>query len=87
VYAIFVHAQVMDLGKKLTSCLVTVSQSTALYIVVVSYVVNTGYSLLRSQAVSRFVPLTAYVTFEPPGEAGEGLVYLLRHQTARWTQS
>ena len=28
----------------------------------------------RSQAVSRSVLLTAYVTFEPPGEAGEGLV-------------
>jgi len=28
----------------------------------------------RSQAVSHSVLLTAYVTFEPPWEAGEGLV-------------
>ena len=42
---------------------------------------------LRSQAVTCSVSLTAYVTFEPPGEAGEGLVHLLRHQTARWTRS
>jgi len=25
------------------------------------------------------------MTFELPGEVAEGLVYLLRHQTARWT--
>jgi len=31
--------------------------------------------------------LTTYVTFELPGEVGEGLVYLLRHQTASWTWS
>jgi len=24
------------------------------------------------------------VTFELPGESGEGLVYLVRHQTTRW---
>ena len=41
----------------------------------------------HSQAVSCSVLLTAYVTFEPLGEAGEGLVHLLRHQTARWTRS
>ena len=29
-----------------------------------------------SQAVSRSVLMTTYVTFEPPGEAGEGLVQL-----------
>ena len=28
-----------------------------------------------------------YVTFEPPGEVGEGLVQLLHHQTTRWTRS
>jgi len=28
----------------------------------------------RSQAVSRFIFLTAHVTFELPGEVGEGLV-------------
>jgi len=31
--------------------------------------------------------LTAYVTFESPGEVGEGLVYFLHYQTARWTPS
>jgi len=31
--------------------------------------------------------LTAYVTFELPGEAREGLVQLLRHQTTPWTWS
>jgi len=26
------------------------------------------------------------VSFELPGEVGEGLVYLLRHHTSRWTR-
>jgi len=41
----------------------------------------------RSQAIFRSIFWTANVTFELPREAAEGLVCLLRHQTARWTRS
>ena len=41
----------------------------------------------HSQAISRSIVLTTYVTTESPGEVGGGLVQLLGHQTARWTWS
>ena len=38
-------------------------------------------------AISLSIFLTTYVTFEPPGEVGKGLVQLLHHEATRWTQS